>query len=170
MEVSLRNDKVRNGLDYDGPEFDPGCDCSSDPDTGEELVSMAKQSFRDECDINTIMKRYESTGTIDHINRRQPSYGDFTDVPSFHEALETVREAEALFAGLPASVRDRFGNDPGKLMEFLADPANKDEAIELGLIDRPAPPAEPTEVRIVPDPKAAERPPVAQGATPSQGA
>lgn len=169
MEDLMRADKVRNGLDYDGPEFDPGCDCSTDPYTGEELVSATKQSFAEECDINNIMRRYESTGTIDHVNRREPHFGDFTDVPSYHEALEIARSAEAAFAALPSSVRDRFGNDPGKLMEFLADPANRDEAIELGLIDRPPAAPEPVEVRVV-DREAPEGPPVAQGATPSKGA
>ncbi|QKI28939.1 VP3 [Kummerowia striata gokushovirus] len=132
---------VRKGLYRDGPVYDDGVDCSVDPDTGEELQSLTKQSFRDECDINNIMRRYEATGTIDHINRRQPQYGDFSDVSSYQEAIDIVTRAEELFSELPARVRDRFNNDPNNLLEFMADPNNKDEAMELGLIAKPVEPA-----------------------------
>lgn len=119
-------------------------DCSVDMDTGEELPSMTKQSFRDECDINTIMRRYETTGEITHLNRRNPEYGDFTDVKTFHEAMNIVQTANQAFSDLPASVRDRFGNDPAKMLEFLQNPENVEEAIKLGLlVRRDEPPKDP---------------------------
>lgn len=148
---------VRKGYYRDGPLFDPGVDCGFDPETGEELVSLAKQSFRDECDINTIMRRYETTGTIDHVNRRQPQFGDFSDVASYQEAINIVAEAEANFADLPSRIRDRFGNDPARLLEFLQDPRNFDEAVELGIVEKPTPP---------PPPPAAEASAPASPATP----
>lgn len=97
------------------------------------------QAFKAECDINRIMKRYQQTGVIDHINRAQPRFGDI-QVYDFQESLNIVLEAEARFAALPAEVRDRFGNDPGRLLDFVSKPENAQEAAKLGLIDLPPAP------------------------------
>lgn len=122
---------------------------SFDPDEG-----LTKQSFKDECDINNIMKRYQATGVITHINNRTPEYGDFSDPVDFQQALNTVIESQTMFADLPAELRDRFGNDPQKLLEFLADESNRDEAVKLGIIKAPDPDPEPMAVRVVSDPAA----------------
>lgn len=92
-----------------------------------------KQSFRDECDINLIMKRYEATGQLDHLATRPTLYGE---VPAldFHQAMGLVVEAREQFALLPAAVRDRFSNDPARLLAFLEDPANREEGVKLGLL------------------------------------
>lgn len=132
---------------YPGIEFDP-----------EE--GQTKQSFKDECDINNIMKRYNATGAITHLNMRTPEYGDFSSPLDFQSALNTVMEGEAMFADLPSYLRDRFGNDPKQLLEFLADDANREEAIKLGIVQAPPEPPAPVEVRVVdpipspPQPKA----------------
>ena len=144
---------VRLGLENDGPLYDAGVNCSIDPDTGEELESMTKQSFVDDCDINTIMRRYEATGAFpDHMNQRagRGQFGDFSDVSDFQSALNTVIAAESAFADLPARLRDRFGNDPEQLLRFLNDENNRDEAISLGLVPPPAPVPDPVRVEVVP--------------------
>lgn len=41
---------------------------------------------------------------------------------------------------LPAKVRDRFSNDPGKFLAFVDDPKSREEMYELGLAKRPDPP------------------------------
>lgn len=99
-----------------------------------------KQSFKDECDINIIMKRYEQTGQIDHLSSRPRIYGD---VPAmdFKEAMGLVVEAREQFALLPSAIRDRFHNDPSALLAFLENPANKEEGIKLGLYKAPEAPA-----------------------------
>ena len=45
-----------------------------------------------------------------------------------------VVKAEEAFMTLPAVVRARFANDPAGIFTFLQDPANRDEAVKLGLI------------------------------------
>lgn len=102
--------------------------------TGKE--SRTKQSFKKQCDINVIMKKYEKTGLITHT-KQHGHYGDFTNVTDYHAALNAVHEANEGFMTLPASLRKRFGNDPAKLIEFLNDSKNLDEAIELGLVEKP---------------------------------
>lgn len=111
--------------------------------------TLTQQQFKDECDINNIMRRYTATGVLTHLNSRQPEYGDFSNPVDFQNALNTVLEGEAMFAELPAHLRDRFGNDPQQLLEFIADPKNVEEAIKLGLFKAPPDEPAPQKVEIV---------------------
>lgn len=96
--------------------------------------SAAHQEFREECDINNVMKKYERTGILEHRNRFEGSYGNFLDIPSdYHEAMGAVLEAEEMFMSLPSKVRKRFHNDAGAFVDFATNPDNQDELISLGL-------------------------------------
>lgn len=96
--------------------------------------SRAHQSFKAECDINTIMQRYEKTGILEHRNNFQGQYGDFTDTPSdYQESLNIVLAADEMFSTLPAGVRRRFHNDAGAFIDFAGNPQNRDELVKLGL-------------------------------------
>lgn len=100
-----------------------------------------KQAFLDQVDVNKIMARYNKTGMFTHVNGRQPFYGDVSSVVGYREALDRVMEAESLFKGMSAEVRNRFGNDPARMIDFLEDPKNLDEALKLGMVvKRPEPP------------------------------
>lgn len=91
-----------------------------------------KQSMRDECDINNIMSRYISSGTVTHIARNPGVYGH-APAMDFRECVEFVRNTEAMFMGLPAAVRREFENDPYKFLIFAEDPKNIPRLKELGL-------------------------------------
>lgn len=98
-------------------------------------VSRTKQSFRDECDVNQIMKRYQMTGILPGQDRMAMArYLDCTEV-DFQKAMLTVASAKQAFDALPAVVRERFANDPARLLAFLDDPENRAEAVKLGLVD-----------------------------------
>lgn len=116
-----------------------------DPKTGELVVqpSMTKQSFVAECDINNIVRDFTQHGMVTHINEKaqQGAFVDLPDALDFQQALEIARAGEAAFMQLPAQVRKRFDNNPAAFLDFLQDEANRDEAIELGLIERPVPKA-----------------------------
>lgn len=98
-----------------------------------EDVSLAKQSFAEETEINRIMARYAKSGIVDHVSRYRGNYGDFSEVTDYHSALLQVMEAREAFESLPAMIRAKFGNDPGSFLEFMQDPSNVEEIIELGL-------------------------------------
>lgn len=102
--------------------------------------SLTKQSFKDECDVNFILAKYERTGLVDHISRFQGDYSDVTDTVDLHTALNIVRDANDAFASLPSNIRKRFNNDPAHFMDFVSDPENRDEMISLGLISDPGQP------------------------------
>lgn len=97
--------------------------------------NRTKQSFKDECDINKIMQRVLKTG-IDPFADRVASgkYVDLTQMPDFRTAMDTIVSAKNFFDSLPSQVRARFDHDPALLADFLANPANADEARKLGLL------------------------------------
>lgn len=113
--------------------------------------SMTKQSFKNETNINNIMSKYEKTGVIDHLSQHNGSYGDFSNVPSFHEALNMIKHSEHMFQNLPANIRKHFNNDPAEFLEFYDDPDNHDATIEMGLRPQPEPAPEPV-IEPVPEP------------------
>lgn len=118
-----------------------------DPRTGElvEIPSMTKQEFVAECDINNIIKQYSTSGVIKHISAKaaEGQYVDLPDDVDFQQSLEIVRQGQAAFATLPSSVRSRFQNNAQEFLMFMADPANQDEMIKLGLATDTRPPKAP---------------------------
>lgn len=123
--------------------FDPSQRSYVHPDTGRLHVetvnvedSKTQQQFKDECDINNIMKKYSDTGVFTHLTSKSGAYGDFTEIPDYQGSLDTVLRAQDAFSSLPADVRYRFGNDPGSLISFLADDKNYEEALKLGLVEK----------------------------------
>jgi phage internal scaffolding protein len=93
---------------------------------------LTKQSFKDECDINRIMDKYQKTGAVSHFNRHSPRYGDHSGM-DFHEAMNVITETQRMFGDLPSTVRNKFANDPGLFLDFIQNPENADEMAALGL-------------------------------------
>lgn len=100
-------------------------------------LTRTKQEFKDECDINLIVPKWESTGLLNHQSAHPPTYGDFSDSMEYQSAMNSLISAQQAFADLPSEIRERMHNDPGKLLDFLADEDNRDEAIRIGLIKKP---------------------------------
>lgn len=101
-------------------------------DVGDLGPSQTKQSFTKECDINNILKKYQKTGALDHVNKHEAHYG-FASSTDFTEAMETVARGQTMFNELPSTIRTKFENDPGKFLDFVQNPENKKEMQELGL-------------------------------------
>ncbi len=94
--------------------------------------SRTKQSFKDACDINLIIANHTRTGQISHLNHNTANYGYATS-QDFASAMRTVTDAQNSFNNLSEEIQDRFNNSPGQFLDFIQDPDNKAEAIELGL-------------------------------------
>lgn len=92
----------------------------------------AQQQFKDDCDVNTIMRRFQKTGVIDHVAKHQPIYG-FASSQSYHESMNIVAIADSMFNDLPSSIRNEFSNNPEAFLEFVQDPKNAERAAELGI-------------------------------------
>lgn len=109
--------------------------------------SRTDQSFREEADINSIVKRHVKMTGERFPERGMPAvldprfYGDFSQVGSFQDAIFAVDSARESFMTLPSNVRAFFENDPAKLLSFMADSRNFDKAVELGLVKPKAQPS-----------------------------
>lgn len=88
--------------------------------------------------INQIMARYRRTGLVPQ--KTNLAYGDFTGSDDYRDCLDRIIQAENAFNSLPSQIRKRFDNDPAKLISFLANEDNREEAQRLGLIERPIEP------------------------------
>lgn len=137
--------------------------------TGEVFTPPArtKQQFVDQCDINNIVKQYTKTGQFTHLsaNLAKGTYADLPDPIEFQESMNLVIQAEQSFSTLPAKVRNRFGNDPAEFLAFMADPANQDEAIKMGLATDNRPPPREAAQNGPPEPSGG-----AGGKPPAEGA
>lgn len=102
--------------------------------------SRAQQHFKDQCDINKILARYNKTGQLTHIRSTMARYADVTNIPDLGDLANKVNRANAMFEELPSKIRDRFQNSPEAMLAFMADENNRDEAIKIGLIPAPVEP------------------------------
>jgi len=110
---------------------------------------VTKQEFKDECDINILMSRYESTGELPAINERAPQYLDATGY-DYQTAMNFVAGANTLFHELPASMRNRFENDPAQFLDFCSMEKNRPEMAEMGLLKDPSEWVKPLAVSDIP--------------------
>lgn len=105
--------------------------------------TLTQQQFKDECNVNNILAKYKKTGMINHVNKHQGQFGDFSGLEDYQTSLQKLKQAQDNFETLPSELRIKFGNDPAKLIEFLADEKNNEDAYNFGLKIRPPKP-EPT--------------------------
>lgn len=109
-----------------------------------EAISFEEQGrchteMAEACDINNIMAKYERGQLVDHVNKYEGQYGDFTETPGdFHQAMNMTINAKEMFMTIPADIRKKFNNHPGEFLDFTQDPANEAAMREMGLL----PPAE----------------------------
>ena len=97
--------------------------------------SLTQQHFKEECEVINIIKKHDRNGIIEHVQRGQARYGDFSEVHDYREALDLVRDAQDEFMRIPSDIRKKFANDPGKFYEFVSNPDNKEELKKMGFIE-----------------------------------
>ncbi len=110
--------------------------------------SMTQQHFKDECDINNILKSYRGKLPLPE----EPAYFMDCTVTDLQSAYEVAESIGARFDSLSSDVRARFNNNPLELLEFVHNADNQTAAIELGLLPKPVEPTpvEPTPVEPIP--------------------
>lgn len=99
--------------------------------------SKTQQHFTVDADINELVRRFGITdGAIPPAAQDPSHYGDFSDAPTFRQALDQTKDAQDRFNALPANLRNRFGNDPVELWRFVNNPDNAEESVTLGLLKK----------------------------------
>lgn len=90
-----------------------------------------KQAFKDQCDINKMLKSAQKTGSIAHLQKYpELVYGEFSGVDLLG-AYEQLERANQIFADLPSEVRNEFDNNAIKFVEFAGNPENNSRLAEL---------------------------------------
>lgn len=118
--------------------------CSDEP-------SMTQQQFKDECDINTIVRLFGLTGKMP-AGVYQPTYDDFTEVDDFQGSLHAIQRATAAFMELPAHIRERFQNNPAHFVDFCSDVRNAEELKSWNVSKDVPPPIKPEPSPTAPTP------------------
>jgi len=128
MKLPPKEPFVRSPYNYnpDAASNESGLRC--------EDASLTQQHQKDQADINFIVEQFNVTGILPTAPV-SPQYGDFTGISDYQSALNAVIDAQDEFMSLPANIRSRFDNDPSNLINFLSNDENRQEAIELGLIE-----------------------------------
>jgi phage internal scaffolding protein len=102
---------------------------TTDP-TGE---SLTQQHHVENVKVQNIIKQYDKTGILTHVQEGVAHYGDYSKINEYKTYLDFVNTANESFMGLPSGIRERFNNDPGEFFEFATNPKNKETMQELGL-------------------------------------
>lgn len=79
----------------------------------------AKQAFKDQCDINSIIDKAKRTGVLSHVTKNAGFYADMTQF-DYAEARDQIALTNSVFFELDAEIRREFGNDPGAFRNFVA--------------------------------------------------
>lgn len=97
--------------------------------------TLTQQQFKEQCDINNIIKHYAQTGELP-LSKKVGQFLDVSNIQDYQTSLQTVFDAQRAFDDLPSQIRSRFENDPSKLIAFIEDDANTAEAQTLGLLSQ----------------------------------
>lgn len=116
-----KDGKVRQRIDFHDKEGKPY----------DEI--RTKQEFLAESDINTIISRFQKNG-VEPIPNIGGTFGDFSDVTNYQDAMIKIQEAHEYFDDLPAKTRAYFENDPEQLLLAIEDPSQENKLIELGIL------------------------------------
>lgn len=90
-----------------------------------------KQSFKDQCDINKMLKKAQTQGSIAHLQKYPEAvYGEFEGIDLLTAHNRIVR-ANEIFADAPSEVRKEFDNNALKFAAWASNPENNSKLREL---------------------------------------
>lgn len=126
---------LKYGDNYTKDDVKEFCKRPGKHDEDGNPIYTTEQHHKERCDAGNIIRKYSQTGVITHISNFEDKFGNMTGL-DFKEAMDIVVTAQSNFNQLPSNIRNRFQNNPQELLTFMENPLNRDEAIELGMIDK----------------------------------
>lgn len=97
----------------------------------------AKQTYKDECDINSVMQSFQTTGAISHLARHGAQYGDVSNF-DYEDAMNRIAEANSMFYDLPSEIRvNEFKNKPQAFIDFVSTHTPEQVAEKLPMLAAP---------------------------------
>jgi phage internal scaffolding protein len=95
--------------------------------------SLTEQQFAEESQILNKIRKYDSQGFFDSINRNPAQYNDFTQVRDLADAIDQIEQARDAFQTIPSDIRKKFNNSPSEFFDFASKESNYEELVKLGL-------------------------------------
>lgn len=130
-------------------------DCQKAVEDGEKI--MVEQSHKDMVDINNIVKRHGVDMIAKVAALQEWRYDDVTG-NDFQESMNAILRAKDTFNSVPSEIRKQFDNDPAKFMDFVHNPDNQEELVNMGLANPPVPEPEPVAVVVTNPPETPPEP------------
>lgn len=82
--------------------------------------SKTQQEFFEETDTYAIIDKYRVLGAFPNARNPQTAmYGDFSNVQTLRESLDSFTRLQQSFSDLPAELRRACGDDPLKYADYL---------------------------------------------------
>lgn len=108
--------------------------------------SMTQQHFKDDCDINVIVRRFNA-GQINTmpLAMNEGFYADVSDLGSYQDANARVNSIKDYFSNLPSSVREKFNNSVDEFVAFASTSDSRSAFIEMGILEKPVEPVKPVQ-------------------------
>lgn len=94
--------------------------------------TLTQQNFKEQCDINRIVKQYAQTGVVNG-NTNMPLPDEFIGITDYHTAMNLIKRSESAFMALEPHIRERFANNPANFVDFVTNSDNIDELRSMGL-------------------------------------
>lgn len=95
--------------------------------------TLTHQSFSEETDIDHIIKKYGASA-FDLNYKMSGRYEDVTYVQDYQSSLNQVQAAKDRFMTMPAAIRSKFDNDPGRFLDFVSKEENLSAMADMGLL------------------------------------
>lgn len=89
--------------------------------------TLTKQYFKDECNINHIVNKFQQTGQILSQNSMDPQYGESPTI-DLKTALDMVQSLHNEFDSLSDAEKEEFNNNPREYAQFLSNYAEAPES------------------------------------------
>lgn len=94
-----------------------------------ENPSLTQQAFKEETDINNIVRRYSETGYIQPVTKDM-FYDDVSEIPTdFAGYTNYIENVKSKFLELPSDVREQYNNDPFLMLSAVK--AGRDVVSEI---------------------------------------
>lgn len=94
---------------------------------GKENIYAKIQSYADECDINILIKKFES-GDTDAFNKRTAEFMDVSSLPDTYAGiLNLVNRSSDYFNSLPVELKEKFDNDVNKFIATIGTEEHKEK-------------------------------------------
>ena len=119
--------KVRDNWNYD-PDL-----ASLESSVSAFSKTKTQQNFKEQCDINRIVKQFAGTGELQQRQGTPLSADEFVGVMDYHTAMNAVRRGNEAFMALDARTRERCDNGAGAFVDFWMDPSYREELRNMGL-------------------------------------